>query len=221
MPVKSFLDKGVVLGFCFPVDLHHRNCKEYLLNENTEFYLTEEIESIYEAKRQQMVEEHREAIFDHARYVRKNFDSEMGPMELNNLRGRLSRRSNEASEYLMDYYNGKQFAYPRNVASDLRDFARGMESHVSERKEEFDELVEIWEREDEYPELENCLGDIRLDKEEDYWVCVDAHDLGVKTSGETELATVDVDDLASEEREELITRETSIDAVRSLAVTSG
>lgn len=218
---NAFLDKGLVLGFCFPVDLHHRKCRQYLEDGAVEFYLTNHIESIYGAKRREKIKEHRSAVLKHIRYIDSNFESEMGPMDLQNVRRRLNRRSSDASEYLRDYYEGKQFANPQDVVEELREFARGMQSHVSDRKDEFDELVETWTRENDYPSLEDSLRSIREDKEEDYWVCVDAHDLGERTPGETELATTDIDDLANEERKELIIGNTSIDSVQALAFTGG
>lgn len=142
-------------------------------------------------------------------------------MDLQDVRRRLDRSSNDAWKYLRDYYEGKQFANPRDVVKDLREFARGMESHVSDRKDEFDELVDLWNRDVEYPDLEDGLRSIQEDKEEDYWVCVDAHDLGERTPDETELATTDIEDLASEERKELIVDETSIDSVEAVAFTGG
>lgn len=220
MTDNAFLDKGLVLGFCFPVDLHHRKCRQYLQNGTMEFYLTDQIESIYGAKRYEKIKEHRNAVLKHARYIDQNYDSEMGPMDLRDVRRHLNSESNNAYKYLIDYYEGKQFANPRDVVKDLREFGRGMESHVSNRKDEFDELVKLRPREDDYPNLENDLRSIREDKEEDYWVCVDAHDLGERTPGKTELATTDIDDLANEDRKELIIEKTSIDSVEAVAFTS-
>ncbi|QLH76668.1 hypothetical protein HZS55_04835 [Halosimplex rubrum] len=219
MTDNAFLDKGLVLGFCFPVDLHHRLCRQYLEDEAREFYLTEDIESIYAAKKREKIQAHRTAVLKHVRYIEQNYDSEMGPMDLQEVRRRLDRRSNDAWKYLKHYYEGKQFANPRDVVDDLREFARGMESHVSSRKDEFDELVEIWTREEDYPDLEESLRSIREDKEEDYWVCVDAHDLGERTSDETELATTDLDDLANGNRQKLIIENTSVDSVEAVAFT--
>jgi hypothetical protein len=216
---NAFLDKGLVLGFCFPVDLHHRKCRQYLENGTIEFYLTDQIESIYGVKRREKIKEHRNAVLKHVRYIDRNYDSEMGPLDLRDVRNRLNRGSSVAKNYLMSYYEGRQFANPIDVVEDLREFARGMESHITDRKDEFDEIVEMWSREDDYPDLEDSLRDIRDDKEEDFWVCVDAHDLGERTQGETELATTDIDDLASEDRIELITGNTSIDSVMALAFT--
>lgn len=216
---NAFLDKGLVLGYCFPVDIHHRKCKDYLQNEEREFYITKHIESIYAAKRREMIKEHRNAVLKHVRYIDRNYDSEIGPMDLQDIRRRLNRGSSEAKNYLIAYYEGRQFANPRDVVADLREFVRGMQSHVTDRKDDFDELVEMWSREEDYPGLEDSLRDIREDKEEDFWVCVDAHDLGERTEGETELATTDIDDLASEDRIELITENTSIDSVKALAFT--
>lgn len=216
MTDNAFLDKGIVLGFCFPVDLHHRECKTYLQSGSMEYYLTGHVESIYGAKRREKIKAHRNAVLKHARYVDRNYNSEMGPMDLRDVRRHLDRGGNEARAYLKAYYDGKQFANPADVVKDLREFARGMQSHVSERKEKFDELVEPWTRKEEYPDLEDYLASIRADKEEDFWICVDAHDLAARTQGETELATTDVDDLANENRRELIVENTAIDSVEAV-----
>ncbi|CQH64113.1 uncharacterized protein HHUB_4281 (plasmid) [Halobacterium hubeiense] len=218
MSDNAFLDKGIVLGFCFPVDLHHQKCRTYL-NGGKDFYLTEHIDSIYEAKRKEKIKQHRSAVLKHARYIDQNYDSEIGPMELRDVRRHLDRKDSGAAEYLKAYYEGKQFANARDVVEELRDFARGMESHVSDRKKEFDRLVVQWNREEDYPDLHDALKDIREDKEEDYWVCVDAHDLAKRTSGSTELATTDIDDLANDGRESLIVNETEIDSVSGVAIT--
>jgi len=99
----------------------------------------------------------------------------------------------------------------------LRYLARDIERMAYQRKSDFDELVILWKREDDYPDVKTVLSGMSA---EDMFVCVDAHDVAVHLDVATELATADESDFIENDREELILDNTALDAIVGLSVAS-
>lgn len=219
----SFLDKGILLGYCFTVDIHHRKCANYLDDDELEFFITEDIEEAFERNISRIVEDHRGEILDHVRQLKQSdFSGELGPMELKSIRTQqISKgRFPNGWRYLQDFYNQKNLISVGELEFELREMARQIESKAKSRKNRFDGLITMWERETGYPEVESALEELRDDDAEDFWVCVDAHDLGARTDDETELATTNPRDFIRSGRRELIIENTEIDDVVEVAVVS-
>ena len=220
MPDNVFLDKGILLGYCFTVDKHHQKCKDYLSKQGPEVYITEYIDGVYEAKVETLIKRHREAILDHVNdLTRSHFDGEIGPMEAKKIKSQMLTTKNEAWRYLRDYYDNISISSVYQVKDELRGLTRELDKLAEERKEEFDERVQIWTREKEYSHLEEDLGALKADDEEDYWVCVDAHDFADRTDGETELATNNPSDYGENSHGPAILEHTAIDTIEIVAVT--
>lgn len=220
---SSFLDKGLLLGFCFTVDVHHVKCRQYLDNPGLDFYITEEVERAFNDNKKRMVEDHRKELLKHVQRLEKSdFNGRLGPMELQSIRDDLiTKRSYPNSwRYLRDYYDELNIISVREIQEELREIARQIEAQAEERRQEFTGFIHIWERADEYPGVEDNLEEIRVAKAEDFWICIDAHDLAVRTDGQTELATTDLNDFIRGGRRDLILDSTEIDSIEEVAVAS-
>jgi len=218
MSRSAFLDKGILLGFCFTVDTHHRPCLKYLTQEGIEPYITEEIDAAFERNKSRLSTRYQEHILNHVSQLTKsNFEGEVGPMELRKIRKGLLDPGNNAFHFLEYYYReiAPNVTSVYELKNQLRDLARDIEQLSLDRKEEFDELVQEWERGGEYPDVEKALSEI---EGEDMWVCIDAHDLAVNKENETELATTDPKDMVDNGREDLILKNTSISKIIDLAI---
>lgn len=218
MPDTSFLDKGVLLGYCFTVHAHHERCKRYFSDSTATFYVTEYIESVYDEKRDELLKAHRNAILDHVARLKRSeeFSEELDPDDVSEIRRWMIPTDNEAWRYLRDYYDDLSYTSVHEIETDLRGLSRELDKLVKRRKDEFDTHVKTWTRETEYPKLETDLNELRRGEEEDYWVCVDAHDLACRTSGTTELATNNPSDFGEEAYGPLIRRQTDVDAIKIL-----
>lgn len=219
MAESAFLDRGVVLGYCFTVKQQHRVCREYLAQDAKEFYVTQEVESIYDQKKRELTEKYSDKIRNHgADLTRSKFDGELGPMELKEITNRIVPGSG-ASGFLEEWYIREvpQIISMYRLKQRLRDLARDIERLAEERKDEFDDQVALWERERDYPNIRDQLEEIEKEKEEDVWICIDAHDLATRTDGYTELATTDLSDFIRGGRKRLILESTDLDEVVPIA----
>lgn len=219
---NSFLDKGILLGFCFRPDPHHRPCAEYLYQDDLSSFITDQIDQIFRLKKRELADKHETNILKHVSELeRSKYDGQLGPMELKEIRRDVLDTRSDTYDFLEYYYSNElpQIISMYELKEQLRELARSMRSLALGRKEEFDEIVNLWVREDEYPEVEDGLQEIREAKEEDMWVCVDAHDLAVRKSGETELGTTDFQDFIRDGRRELILDVTALDDVVGIGMT--
>ena len=216
MSDAGFLDKGVLLGFCFRTDPHHARCRDYLESDVVP-YITEEIDEAFERNRKRMTQDHADAIRLHVKDLRDSpHAGPLGRDDLRDIRENVLFGGNQASEFLERWYESQ--VNSGITASELQDrlryLAREIERRAYQRKEEFDDLVTMWVREDDYPEVKNALSGMSA---EDMFVCVDAHDLAVHQEPETELATTD-SDFIEDGREELILETTALAAIVELSV---
>jgi len=216
MSDAGFLDKGVLLGFCFRTDPHHARCREYL-ESDVDPYITEEIDDAFERNRKRMEEDHTDAIRLHVKDLRDSpHEGVLGREDLRDIRENVLFEGNQVSEFLDRWYDSQTDS--GITASELQDrlryLARDIERRAYQRKEEFDDFVTTWDREDDYPEVRSALSEMSA---EDMFVCVDGHDLAVYLEVETELATTD-SDFVQEGREELILETTALVTIVDLSV---
>lgn len=216
---NSFLDKNVLLAYCFTMESHHPFCDDYLANSEIDFYSTQEVLNIYPIKRRELTERFSNGILDHAAQIKRlGFDGELDPMDLQDIRNSIER-NNPSKDFLKRWHENQvpQFISTRRLTERLRALARDVEEVAEKRKKMFDEKVDLWERERDYPSIREDLKEIEERKVEDLWICIDAHDLAARTDGTTELATTDLDDFIRDDRDELIKEATEIDDIIPLA----
>lgn len=179
------------------------------------FYITEYIEESYSEKKETIIKEHRNAILDHIARLKQSeeFSGNLNPDEIEEIRRWMITTDNEAWRYLRDYYEDLSHTSVHEIEDDLRGLARELDKFTRRRKGRFDSQVERWTRDTEYPGLAETLSELRESEEEDYWVCIDAHDLACRTSGTTELATNNPADFGDQAYGQTIKQHTNIDTI--------
>jgi hypothetical protein len=218
MADNAFLDKGIILGYCFYTDTHHTRCREYIESTDAELYATKQVEDIFQKAKDHIVKKHRRAITDFARWIKQEYSGNLTSQDIAEVQNHIDREENPAWRYLLDYFEDKSGEEVYPVTKNLRQIARDLEQLAEERNDEIQSKILGWMRIASYPELKDHLSSLFAKDEEDYWIAVDAHDLGLNVDGVTELATnnpSDFDDAAV--REEILTH-TAIDEINLVFV---
>lgn len=214
----AFLDNGVVLSYCLVMHEFHPECSTYIEDTGYDLYITKEIDSIYEKKKDSIIRELANGILEHqADIKREDYPDELGPTELRDAKKSL-HRSNDATRFLLNWYEKQpwQFINKYELTDRLRNLADDIEARAQTQKSKFDRHINFWEREDDHRSVQRDLQEVKDDKEEDFWICIDAHDLAANTQGPTELATTDVNDFVRDGREELILEATAVDNIKPI-----
>lgn len=217
MPEASFLDTGVVLGFCFRDDTHHYRCREYLEEIDAALYISDHVESEYLNREPDLAEEISSGILDHASRLRSSgYEGQLDSMDTSQIRQNLIASDNPAGTTLHEFYREQvpNFLLIEELDERLRDLARDIEQLAMENREWLMDRTAIWSRNDDYPQIDEAISVIPWD---DRRICLDAHDVVEETGTKTELVTVNPTDLVDDGRRTLLLEETSIDDVVSVA----
>ena len=218
MADNAFLDKGIILGYCFYTDGHHVRCENYIESTDAELYATKQVEDIFQNAKDHIVKKHRREITDFIRWVKREYAGTLTAEDIAEIQSHIDRGANPAWRYLLDYFEDKSGKEVYPVTRNLRQIVRDMEQLAEERNEELQPKVLGWIRLASYPELKDDLRSLFKKDEEDYWIAVDAHDLGLNMSGTTELATNNPSDFDDDAvREEILTH-TAIDEINLVFV---
>lgn len=218
MADSSFLDKGIILGYCFYTDTHHVRCRDYIETTDLELYATKQVEDIFQKAKDYIIKKHRRAITEFIRWVKREYSGILASADIAEIQGHIDRVENPAWRYLLDYFEDKSGEEVYPVSKNLRQVVRDLEQLAEERNEELQPKILGWIRFARYPELEDDLSSIFEKDEEDYWIAVDAHDLGLNMDGTTELATNNPSDFDDNEvRNEILTH-TAIDEINLVFV---
>jgi len=217
MSEASFLDTGVVLGFCFRDDTHHHRCRQYLDGHDFELFISDHVESEYLNREPSLAQEIADGVLAHIKQLRgSEFKGQLDSMDTSKIRQNLIRSDNAAGKTLHAFYRNEvpNFIQLSDMIARLRDLARDIEQNAIENRSELMQQVEVWERDEEYSDIDNNLTEIPYD---DRRICLDAHDVATATDYLTELATTNPTDLVDDGYRELILEETSLQDVVSLA----
>ena len=217
MSDASFLDTGVVLGFCFRDDTHHYRCRQYLDDHDFALFVSENVVSEYLNREPSLAEEIANGIFDHiGRLHDSGFEGQLDSMDTSNIRQNLIADDNKAGSTLHGFYSDEvpNFIQFDALTGRLRDLARDIEQMAVENRHSLIEEVTVWERENEYADIEDALSEIPWD---DRRICLDAHDVAELTDYVTELATTNPTDLVDDGYRALILEQTSLEDVVSIA----
>lgn len=219
MADNAFLDKSIVLAYIFLSDPHHRVCREYINIGNAEYYATKEVEDVYHRRKDKIIEDHKEAVFNHIQEVTKKFDGELTAENIEEIRGSINRRTNPAWRYLVDFYTGKAGESVYVVTKELREIIRDLEQRADARQSTLYERMHGWLRFKLYDDLQAKLQMlVERGEEEDVRMILDAHDVATNLEGTTELATANPKDFADPEVEAVIEKYTNIDHVELVFV---
>jgi len=213
MADSAFLDKGIILGYCFYTDTHHVRCREYIESTDAELYATKQVEDIFQNAKEHIIKNHKRAITDFIRWVKTEYSGTLTSADITGIQNHIDRGENPAWRYLLDYFEGKSGEEVYPVTKSLRQIARDIEQLAEERNKELQPKILGWIRFATYPELQDNLRTLFERDEEDYWIAVDAHDLALNVDGTTELATNNPGDFDDDAvREEILTH-TAIDEI--------
>lgn len=213
MADSAFLDKGIILGYCFYTDAHYVKCKDYIESTDAELYATKQVEDIFQKKKDYIIKKHRRAITEFIRWMKQEYSGTLTSEDITEIQDNIDRGKNPVWRYLLDYLEDKSGKDVYPVTKNLRQIARDIEQLAEERNEELQPKVLGWIRLASYPELKDDLSSLFQKDEEDYWIAVDAHDLGCNVDGTTELATNNPSDFDDDTvREEILTH-TAIDEI--------
>lgn len=218
MADSGFLDKGIILGYCFYTDTHHVRCRDYVESTDTQLYATKQVEDIFQKAKDHIIKKHRKAITDFIRWVKREYSGTLSSEDIAEIQSHIDRRENPAWRYLLDYFQDKPGKEVYPVTRNLRQIVRDIEQLAEERNEELQPKVLGWIRLANYPELKDDLSSLFEKDEEDYWIAVDAHDLGLNVDGTTELATNNPSDFGEDAIREEILSHTAIDEINLVFV---
>jgi hypothetical protein len=215
---SAFLDNGVVIAYCFTIHEHHPECDDFVERDDIQAYITQDVDDIFDWKTTDVAKELSTDILEHQADIKRgSFPDELGPTDLRDCR-KMIHSKNDARRFLLNWYDDEvgQFIGKYELTERLRNLAEDIESRALTRKEQLDQHVEVWNREDEYTGIQDSLSEVREEKEEDMWICIDAHDLADNKSGETILATTDPGDFIRDGRKELILGATALDDIKPI-----
>lgn len=203
MTRAGFLDTGVLIGYCFTVDDHHRPCKEYV-EDRSVLFTSETVEDEYEGARRSVNTRYSDAVRKHLSDVkRSDLEGELGPMDLDRLQTQILDRRNDLYDTLYEFYDQLgSFVQYEEVVAKLEALGRDIDMMAVQRKATLDEHLDHWEQKDEYPEIREEL-DVH---EPDLTICVEGHDLATHLADETELATANPSDFVYDGMREEILR---------------
>ena len=216
----SFLDTGVVLGFCFRDDNHHYRCKRYLERDEMSLYISDHVESEHLNREPDLAQEIADGVLAHIdRLQGSGYKGQLDSMDTSQIRQNLIAGNNEASTTLHGYYRNDvhNFIQVEELISQLRDLSRDIEQNAIENRTWLLKQTEVWYRDEDYPVLTKSLSTIPWD---DRRICLDAHDVTQARNEAVELATTNPTDLVDNGYRDLILEHTSLDDVVSLAVRS-
>lgn len=217
MSESSLLDTGVVLGFCFRDDSHHHRCRQYLESHELTLYLSDHVEEEYLNREPSLAEEIADGVLAHADCLRNSgFEGQLDSMDISQIRQNYIGAHNSAGTTLYAFYQNEapNFIQLDTLDERLRDLARDVEQIAIENRLQLEEEAELWERDEDYPGVDDALSAIPWD---DRRICLDAHDIAEVTGSITELATTNPTDLVDDGHRKLILEKTSIEDVVSLA----
>ena len=189
MPTNAFLDKGIVLGYCFFVDPQFKKCNDYVHSGSKDFFATKQVEDIYGKKKSELVERHRSAVLRHVAELKSDHAGRLSESDIDDIRSGIDRRDNPSWRFLEDFYEGRQGEHVGEVEKRLRRLVTEIERRAEERKQTLYRSLHGWIRIDSYPDLHGELSELKRDDKEDFYIVLDAHDVAVHLDGEIELAT--------------------------------
>lgn len=203
MTTAGFLDTGVYIGYCLTVDSHHEPCREYI-NEDADMLFTSEtvLDEYPSAKREASIR-YSDAVRKHISDVkRSDLEGELGPVDLDRIQKQVLDRRNQLYNVLAEFYdNQPQFVQYDILIENLEALERDIDTLAQQRKSELHAVVDIWEVQEEHPDVRSEL-DLH---EPDLTICIEGHDLALNLAHDTELATANPTDFVYDgQREDIL-----------------
>ena len=102
MADSAFLDKGIILGYCFYTDTHYVRCREYIESTGAELYATKQVEDIFQNAKEHIIKRHRRAITEFIRWVKTEYSGALTSADISEIQNHIDRGDNPAWRYLLD-----------------------------------------------------------------------------------------------------------------------
>jgi len=103
---NSFVETGVLVGYCVFLDPHHAKCKAYVDQDDRKLYTSEGVKKEYEATKESVSSRLSTAVLDHVRDLKSNMSQGyLGPMDVDNVKTNVLHRGNGAYQFLYRYYD--------------------------------------------------------------------------------------------------------------------
>lgn len=217
MSENAFLDKGIILGYCFYTDPHHKKCRKYIHTGDTDYFATDQIKDIYDKKRVDLVDRHQKAIRHHIREIKSRYSGDLTEDKIEEIQSSIDQEENPSWRFLRDYYDEKEGKSVYIVTEGLRDIQQEIEQMARRRKEKLYPKLHGWLRFDQHEDVQGALSGLKKDDEEDFWVCLDAHDVAANLEGRTELATTNPADFGDTGYKKEILENTALDDIKVVA----
>lgn len=218
MVQHSFLDKGVLLGYCFLVDVQYSKCRQYMHSGSSDYYATPQIEDAFRKQKENFIKTHRKEILDHVRMLISNYEGELSENEIEEIREGIDKYETDSWRYLLDFYKQQSETDVHQISNKLRRLAREIEQIADTRKRIVSDMLFDWIVTATYPNIRKGLEPLHQKDEEDFWVILDAHDLATNVKGQTEFATTNPSDFGDEQVSEAIINQTDIDQIKIISV---
>jgi hypothetical protein len=219
------LDTGVLIGICVEKDQHHKNCYEYVVDDdNKDCYATPTVKREFEDVEEHIRTELSREIRKHREKITNEIDEgKLDKDDLHFIRDTLLDKEFRAYTCLYEYYTQKAKTEYRIDKLELEFDLNDMETEVWESPVEEDiwNIVEYWD--DGVKEDTKVRKSILVKEGDDVEVCMEAHHVAKTLGLYTELATVNPRHFIEhvkgepESREENIKRHTKIDEVVDLS----
>jgi hypothetical protein len=164
-----------------------------------------------------LADRYSDSVFKHISDLKQSdYDGQLDPMDIKDIRENVLHRKNPAYDFLYWFYRREVSKYlpMEQLQERLRGIARSIDVNATKRREELESILQIWKREDEFPDVDEALASIH---EQDRLICIDAHSLALNQDGETELATTNPNDFVRNGHRKLILKHTALSDVESLA----
>jgi|GEM_PF-2607947 len=217
----SFLDTGVVIGYCFYFDRHGLPSTRYITNKvkngSLDAYRSDNVEREFQQRQSEKAQELSDEVALHRKEVQQqSLPKTIDKVAVQKILDTCLDPDWDIAPTIAKWYN-RNISLPieyGKLVKKLRALERLVESRHNRKKKDLDQMTEYHERDDSYPSIDTKLMEIHWD---DRSICLDAHDVAKKNGTKLELATTNPKDLIKNGRRGLVKRETAISQVRDLS----
>jgi len=195
--MNRFLDTCVVVAYCFPTHKFNKRCTE--IEEIPQIWASDGVLREWRRTERYIIFEHNSAILEHIQYIKLNFNGNIGIEMKNQL---ISHSPDDIYKFMELFYNRQSYPIHADKLCDTLDkLMLGLRRKTKERFNNLKKICEIHSRERDYPNKETELAEYA--HEEDIFILVDAHDLGLKIKPQP-LTFLTTDNKLYDNRQEIV-----------------
>lgn len=215
---NSFIETGVLIGYCVLLDPHHNKCSNYVDGNSHTLFTSKEVKTEYQNTKSKVAKRTSNGVLDHIRDL-KGHSSQgyLGPMDINTIKRKILTQNNDAYEFLYDYYDNivNNGVNKPDLEKNLRAISRDIARITTSRENQLNQVLRIYTANSQHPSVESTLSMIH---HPDRKYAVQAHDLATAKSEPTEFATANPSDFIDNGRKQKILKNTDLDDIVDLSV---